>query len=358
MAGLRARGETVLGLRKRELDITDAGAVTTLIADYRPGIVINCAAWTAVDAAEAQEEPALAVNGRGAGEPGRRLRAGRRGDGADLHGLRVRRPGQQAVRRDRRARAADRVRPHQAGRRASRAQPAARRRASDQDGLALRARRPEFRAHDDQAGRRPGLPSTWWPTSTASQAGPRDVAEQVITLAAAGARGIYHATSAGQTTWFELARHVFELLGHRPGAGAPDDQRGLPPPGAAPRLERARSRPLPRPAGRADRRLAAGPAASLADAVGVLGKGKRADEFPAPGVVRKHQARAGGRKRRRGLVFVGKYRRGVNRPLDSDLPHPKDARHFPVADRRKSSIGRKLWRRRSARQRRVLVPRR
>ena len=66
MAGLRARGETVLGLRKRELDITDTGAVRTLIADYRPGIVINCAAWTAVDAAEAQEEAALAVNGRGA----------------------------------------------------------------------------------------------------------------------------------------------------------------------------------------------------------------------------------------------------------------------------------------------------
>src|ERR1700722_10127566 len=66
LTALRARQETVLGVRRSELDVTDAVAVKSLISDYRPGFVINCAAWTAVDAAEADEKSALAVNGRGA----------------------------------------------------------------------------------------------------------------------------------------------------------------------------------------------------------------------------------------------------------------------------------------------------
>jgi dTDP-4-dehydrorhamnose reductase len=45
-----------------------------------------------------------------------------------------------------------------------------------------------------------------------------DVAAQVITLVRSGAAsGIYHATSGGETTWFELARDVFGLLGADPG---------------------------------------------------------------------------------------------------------------------------------------------
>src|SRR6202161_305395 len=65
VAALTARDEPVTGLDRAELDITDAAAVTDAIAAARPDVVVNCAAWTAVDDAEAAEEQALVVNGRG-----------------------------------------------------------------------------------------------------------------------------------------------------------------------------------------------------------------------------------------------------------------------------------------------------
>jgi len=44
-----------------------------------------------------------------------------------------------------------------------------------------------------------------------------DVARQVIALVGSGApAGVYHATSSGVATWFELAREVFLLLGADP----------------------------------------------------------------------------------------------------------------------------------------------
>ena len=58
--------EAVVGLTRRDLDITDAAAVTAAVRDCRPDVVVNCAAWTAVDDAEAHEEEALLVNGLGA----------------------------------------------------------------------------------------------------------------------------------------------------------------------------------------------------------------------------------------------------------------------------------------------------
>lgn len=44
------------------LDITDASAVRRTITDLRPGVVINAAAYTAVDRAESEESTAFAVN--------------------------------------------------------------------------------------------------------------------------------------------------------------------------------------------------------------------------------------------------------------------------------------------------------
>jgi hypothetical protein len=40
--------------------VTDAASVTDAITRHRPDVVVNCAAWTAVDDAEASEEQALA----------------------------------------------------------------------------------------------------------------------------------------------------------------------------------------------------------------------------------------------------------------------------------------------------------
>jgi len=66
-AAASAAGHEVTALGRSELDITDAGAVRETVASARPDVVVNCAAYTAVDAAEADAETAQAVNGGGAG---------------------------------------------------------------------------------------------------------------------------------------------------------------------------------------------------------------------------------------------------------------------------------------------------
>jgi dTDP-4-dehydrorhamnose reductase len=60
-------GHDVVGFGRAEMDVTDAAAVQRKFELERPDVVINCAAWTAVDDAEASEEAAFAVNGTGAG---------------------------------------------------------------------------------------------------------------------------------------------------------------------------------------------------------------------------------------------------------------------------------------------------
>jgi dTDP-4-dehydrorhamnose reductase len=60
-------GHEVTALARAELDITDQDAVRAAIVAARPDAVINCAAWTDVDGAEANEAAASAVNGTGAG---------------------------------------------------------------------------------------------------------------------------------------------------------------------------------------------------------------------------------------------------------------------------------------------------
>jgi dTDP-4-dehydrorhamnose reductase len=50
-----------------ELDITDAAATEAFVAGAAPDVVVNCAGYTNVDAAESDEETAFAVNGDGAG---------------------------------------------------------------------------------------------------------------------------------------------------------------------------------------------------------------------------------------------------------------------------------------------------
>ena len=62
----QASGDRVVGLGRRELDLTDPGGVESAISRYRPDVVVNAAAYTAVDRAEGEPERAYAVNRDGA----------------------------------------------------------------------------------------------------------------------------------------------------------------------------------------------------------------------------------------------------------------------------------------------------
>jgi dTDP-4-dehydrorhamnose reductase len=85
----------------------------------------------------------------------------------------------------------------------------------------LERQRPTVDVVDDQHGQ---------PTWTA------EVARQIMALVrSAASPGIYHATSSGQTTWFELAREIFRLLDADPARVRPIPSSAL-------------TRPTPRPA--------------------------------------------------------------------------------------------------------------
>lgn len=60
-------GHEVVALARPDLDITDHSAVSAAVRGARPDAVVNCAAWTDVDGAEAAEADATGVNGAGAG---------------------------------------------------------------------------------------------------------------------------------------------------------------------------------------------------------------------------------------------------------------------------------------------------
>ena len=51
-----------VGLGSNQLDITDAAAVARAVVDHRPDLILNAAAWTAVDRAEGEQGAAFAVN--------------------------------------------------------------------------------------------------------------------------------------------------------------------------------------------------------------------------------------------------------------------------------------------------------
>jgi dTDP-4-dehydrorhamnose reductase len=63
----RSRGWPVLGLSHGQAEITDAVRVEEACATFRPGLILNCAAFTQVDQCEAEPSRALAVNGAAVG---------------------------------------------------------------------------------------------------------------------------------------------------------------------------------------------------------------------------------------------------------------------------------------------------
>jgi dTDP-4-dehydrorhamnose reductase len=236
---LATRGEQVTGLARDDLDITDTAAIAAGLQAIKPDVVVNCAAWTAVDDAESHEETALAVNGHAV--------AGLATACADMGATLIQVStdyvfdGTASVPYAEGAVPAPRTaygRTKFAGEQAVLAAPSG-------TGYVVRtawlygAHGPNFvhtmirlarsgvspKVVDDQRGQ-----PTW----------SVDVARQIHALIANDApAGIYHATSSGETTWFGLATEVFKLFNaaEPPGAPAP-----------VPTTSAAFERPAPRPA--------------------------------------------------------------------------------------------------------------
>jgi len=213
---LSGLGQDVTGLRREDLDVTDAAAVRALILRVRPAVVVNCAAWTAVDDAEAHEDEALLVNGRGAENVAAACAASRsqlvhvstdyvfRGDGFAPYAE------------------YDCTAPRTAYGRTKLAGEQAVLRLLPETGYVVRTawlygvHGSNFvRTMTGLAGRQPYVDvvvdQRGQPTWTV------DVADQIVALArAAPGAGVYHATSSGEATWYELAVEVFRLLGADP----------------------------------------------------------------------------------------------------------------------------------------------
>lgn len=62
IAYCRSIGDEVTALTRQEMDISDRSAIDTVFSKIKPEIVINCAAYTDVDGAEANEDAAFRAN--------------------------------------------------------------------------------------------------------------------------------------------------------------------------------------------------------------------------------------------------------------------------------------------------------
>ena len=210
---LTTRGEEFTALSRADLDITDGAAAAAAVAAVKPDVVVNCAAWTAVDAAEENEAEALAINGHGPAN----LAAACAGLGAVLvhPSTDYVFPGDATVPYPEDAAPAPAGaygRTKLAGERAVLA-------ALPNASYVVRtawlygAHGKNFVKTMLRLARRdvaPGVVADQYgqPTWTA------DVAAKIYDLVGAAApAGIYHATSSGQTTWFGLAEEIF-LLHH------------------------------------------------------------------------------------------------------------------------------------------------
>ncbi|MFC8507226.1 dTDP-4-dehydrorhamnose reductase [Streptomyces sp. NPDC057411] len=220
-AALAAAGADAVGLDRRALDVTDPDALAAAFARHRPDLVVNCAAYTHVEAAEGEEERALLVNGDGA----RHLAARCARHGTRLLHL-----------------STDYVFPGDADTPYPEGHP------TDPRNAYGRSKRAGERAVLELLPDRGAVVRTAWlygrhgpnfvrtMIGRAGGEGPVDVvADQVgqptwaadvarLLLALGrtpGAHGVFHATNAGRATWYELACEVFRLVGADPGRVRP-----------------------------------------------------------------------------------------------------------------------------------------
>jgi dTDP-4-dehydrorhamnose reductase len=233
VAVLTAAGDEVVGLTRADLDISDERSVRAAVDRVWPDVVINAAAYTAVDAAETDEDEAYRVNATGPGVLATATSGRARllhvstdyvfdGQGSAPYAEGDPTEPRSAYGRTKLAgeRAALGVHPDAYVVRTAWVYGAG-------GGnfvktmAALEAKHDTISVVDDQRGS-----PTW----------SRDLAYGLVALGrSAAAPGVYHCTNGGEATWYDLARAVFEELGADPGRVQPTTTDAFP-------------RPAPRPA--------------------------------------------------------------------------------------------------------------
>jgi dTDP-4-dehydrorhamnose reductase len=212
LRALEARGRSAVALNRAACDVTREQDVRQLFSTRRPTLLLNCAAHTKVDQCEKEEDLASAINGRAVGLLARHARD----HGTTLvhystdfvfdgSSTRPYRPG-------------DPVRPLSAygrskllGEQALQANAPAR-------WLILRTawlygrNGPCFPRTMVNAARA-GKPLKVVSDQTGCPTWTDDLAAMTLELLDRGASGVWHATNAGQTTWFDFTAAILEEFG-------------------------------------------------------------------------------------------------------------------------------------------------
>lgn len=207
---------TVTGLDLPELDIADAGAVAGAVDALRPEVILNCAAYTRVDAAETDRDACRRTNADGPRILAEACRA------ADVRLIHLstdyvfdgrREPPLPYVETDRPAPPSWYGRTKLAGEEAVRA--VAPRHVILRTAWLYGAQGANFpRAILTRALRQPGSPLKVVNDQFGTPTWSYRLALQIrAVLERAEAAGLYHATAGGCATWFEFARHFLARMG-------------------------------------------------------------------------------------------------------------------------------------------------
>lgn len=227
-------GHEAIAADRARLDIADRVALRDVLGTVKPDVVINTAAWTAVDDCESDPERAFALNGaavQAVVEESERVDARViqistdyvfDGTNAEPY-VESDQPNPQSVYGESKLHGEIAARDHTIVRISWVC--GAHGNNMVKTALRLAETNAVVRFVDDQIG---------YPTFTA------DAAPKLVTLAASGQRGIFHLTNRGEASWYGFVREVFGQAGHDPERVEPIATAELDPPRPAPRPSNSR----------------------------------------------------------------------------------------------------------------------
>jgi dTDP-4-dehydrorhamnose reductase len=227
-----SRGDDVMAATHAALDVGDRDAVYQAVTAWRPEVVLHAAAWTAVDACEADPDRAWRVNALGTrwvADASRRAGAHLVHvstdyvfDGAqDEPYVEWDRPNPRSVYGRSKWGGEHEVAVHAPGATVVRTSWVCGEHGANMVTTVLRlADRPDLAFVDDQRG---------CPSFTA------DLAVGIRRLAAGRVPGLFHMTNQGAVTWYEFVRAILASAGYDPAKVRPIATRDLDPPRPAPR---------------------------------------------------------------------------------------------------------------------------